>query len=237
MRLPIQLRSQTQVIQATKVVINLEHRVDRRSDMTAQLRRIGWEATFFPAVRPETAGDFPSIGARGCFLSHLEVLRNAARDDRHLVLMEDDLSFSNEFHAHWPRAIDNLMCVDWSIVYPAHQTDVDQVGLSPIPADLRVLQTHFMLINRTCISRIVAALETILARPAGHPLGGPMHVDGAYSTIRAQNPDLTTFVYSPSLGYQRSSRSDVTPRRLQDQVPGIEQLRKVKRLIQPLLKP
>ncbi|MEX1060616.1 MAG: glycosyltransferase family 25 protein, partial [Methyloceanibacter sp.] len=58
-------------------IINLEHRTDRRIAMQKQLSRIGWQAEFFAAIRPDIAADFPSIGARGCFLSHLAVLKNA----------------------------------------------------------------------------------------------------------------------------------------------------------------
>jgi hypothetical protein len=66
-----------------------------------------------------------------------------------------------------------------------------------------------MVINGPAIAPIVAGLETILSRPAGHPLGGPMHVDGAYSTLRHQDPALVTYVHSPPFGYQRASRTDV----------------------------
>ena len=64
-----------------------------------------------------------------------------------------------------------------------------------------------------------------------------MHVDGAYSTVRAQTPTLLTFYNSPPLGYQRSSRSDIRPQTFLEKLPGVEQLRNVKRWIQPLLRP
>jgi glycosyl transferase, family 25 len=57
-----------------------------------------------------------------------------------------------------------------------------------------------------------------LVRPAGHPLGGPMNVDGAYSTIRMQNPSLATYVYCPVLAYQRPSRSDIADLKRFDRV-------------------
>ena len=38
-----------------------------------------------------------------------------------------------------------------------------------------------MLINAPAIGPLIAYLERMVARPAGHPEGGPMHVDGAYS--------------------------------------------------------
>ena len=77
--------------------------------------------------------------------------------------------------------------------------------------------------------RIIAGLETIMERAPGHVLGGPMHVDGAYSTIRAQNHDLKTYSASPPLGYQRSSRSDISPATLSQRVK-----RAVTRLSRPI---
>jgi hypothetical protein len=50
-----------------------------------------------------------------------------------------------------------------------------------------------------------------------------MHLDGAYSTFRAQNPDVVTLITSPNLGWQRSSPSDITPN-WWDRVPGLRQL-------------
>jgi glycosyl transferase family 25 len=192
------------------VVINLPHRSDRRIAMQSELSRIGWQAEFFSAIRPKDAGDFPSIGARGCFLSHLAVLKKA-RDARvqQLVILEDDLNFAAEFAEPWQVAMAALGTQEWSIFYPAHVFHDLALGLSPIRPDSGVQCTHFMVINGPAIAPIIAGLETILARPAGHPMGGPMHVDGAYSTIREQDSALVTYVHSPALGYQRPSRTDV----------------------------
>jgi hypothetical protein len=51
-----------------------------------------------------------------------------------------------------------------------------------------------------------------------------MHVDGAYSMFRARRPDVVTLVASPSLGGQRSSRSDITANRWYDRQPGLRLL-------------
>ncbi|MCI5210545.1 MAG: hypothetical protein D3910_17540 [Candidatus Electrothrix sp. ATG2] len=64
-------------------VINLPERVDRRREVTAALKRIGisfapGKVELFPAIRPTEAAGFPSPGVRGCFLSHLSVLKKAA---------------------------------------------------------------------------------------------------------------------------------------------------------------
>ena len=48
-----------------------------------------------------------------------------------------------------------------------------------------------------------------------------MHVDGAYSLFRAQNPEMLTLIATPSMGGQRSSRSDIYPNKWYDRIPGL----------------
>ncbi|WP_063627841.1 glycosyltransferase family 25 protein [Bradyrhizobium sp. WSM3983] len=209
-----------------KVVINLETRRDRRAEMTRQLARVGWQADFFPAVRPIDAGGFESIGARGCFMSHLGILQQA-RDDgiSRLMIMEDDLSFSKRFPDLWNKAYEQLLEQEsWSIFYPAHTLDLTGDGLTPIKSATPIRCTHFMLFSGTALGPICAELEAILARPPGSPEGGPMHVDGAYSTIRAKHPELVTFCYAPSLGFQRPSRTDIGNQRLFDKISILQPL-------------
>lgn len=186
-----------------KYVINLASRPDRRRQVEAQLQRVGWGAEFVNAKRPDDAAGFPSIGARGCFESHLEVLRRGVGSN--VILMEDDLNFSRGFESGWPLAIAKLPD-DWSIFYPAAD-----IGAGLVDPSVGVMCAHMMAFRGSVVPRVIAELETIKSRPGGHPLGGPMHVDGAYSTIRTQNPDIETYAHSPPLGYQRSSRSDITP--------------------------
>jgi glycosyl transferase family 25 len=204
------------------VVINLPERTDRRADMEVQLRRVGWDAKFFPAIRPHERGEFPTVGSKGCFLSHLAVLK-AARDQqaRRLIILEDDLNFANDFVARWTRYMNQLENSPWSILYPGHLLNTAPSGLNLLDPSTPVQTTHFMVIHANAIPRIVEGFETILSRPAGHPLGGPMHVDGAYSTIRAQNVDLRTYCISPALGYQRPSRTDIADLKWFDRITAV----------------
>ena len=191
-------------------VINLEHRVDRRLEMEEQLLKVGWRAEFFPAIRPEEPAGFPSTGAHGCFLSHLSVLKAAQdREAQHVAILEDDLNFRPGFTSRWKSAMSRLASLEWSIFYPGHALEQLPAGLSRVPPNIAIQCTHFMVINRPALKSLIAGFETILSRPPGHLLGGPMHIDGAYSTLRAQNHGLVTYAYFPALGYQRSSRTDV----------------------------
>src|SRR5262245_12115087 len=219
------------------VVINLPRRVDRRLETEKELARIGWRATFFPAVEPASPGGFPSTGARGCFLSHLAVLRGALETRvRQLVILEDDINFVRDFASQWQSASAQLEGQDWSLFYPGHVLDGLPTGLSLLRSTTGVQCAHFLMVNGVAISRLIGGLETILSRPPGHPMGGPMHVDGAYSTIRLQNPDFVTYAYSPTLGYQRPSRTDIGSLKWFDRVgplePIVRLIRKAKLRVQ-----
>src|SRR5271170_7150269 len=63
-------------------LINLPERVDRRRELASELNSVGLSedderVIWMAAVRPPEAGGFPSIGSRGCFMSHLECLKSA----------------------------------------------------------------------------------------------------------------------------------------------------------------
>lgn len=204
------------------VVINLALRADRRAEMAGELARLGLAldgqaVRIFPAVRPAEAGGFPTVGTRGCFLSHLGVLR-MARDggwDR-VMILEDDLDFAGDIAARLPVVLRGLEGRDWSLFYggwgevPAGQRVAE--GLVQLDPAAGVRCTHFMAVRGAAIGELVAYLEAMLARPPGSPEGGPMHVDGAYSWYRAAHPQRLTLAAVPPLGVQRPSPTDILGR-------------------------
>lgn len=217
-------------------VINLDHRPDRRREMERQLDRIGWYAEFITAIRPPDSGNFPSIGARGCFESHLATLVKAGPLQSHVIIMEDDLNFVADFDLLWPGLMTELDNKDWSMFYPANsKTSGSSCRLLQIAPYAELPCAHFVMFHRDTVSRIIDGLKAIMARPAGDPRGGPMHVDGAYNTIRQQNPDIKTYISEPSLGYQRSSRSDIADQNRFDRIKIISPLVAALRIIKQTL--
>jgi len=200
--------------------------------MQKQLSSVGWQATFFPAIRPDNAADFSSIGARGCYLSHLAVLKEAkSAGVRQLILLEDDVNFAPHFAEGWQSSMRRLEALEWSVFYPGHVLETLPQGLSLLSPSTAVRCSHFMVVNGTAIPLLIDGLETIISRPPGHPLGGPMHVDGAYNTIRMQNPSLDTYAFSPTLGYQRPSRTDVGDLKWFDRIAALRPILKFGRRI------
>lgn len=203
------------------VIINLVERGDRRREMDQELRQIGLSLThpgiaLFPAIRPKDAGDFPSLGARGAFLSHLEVLRNA-RDAgaRRLLVLEDDLMIDPALGSSLHRLAHEITSDKWDFLYLGHM----QAGqMPPHMETTRAPQQclHFYAVQRRAFDDLIGYLEACLQRPAGHPEGGSMHVDGAISMFRERFPAYTTWLLQPSMGRQRPSRSDITHNRWYD---------------------
>ena len=214
-------------------IINLPERTDRRREMTRQLARVGAldnpRIDFFDATKPDDAGDFPSRGARGCFMSHLGVLRAAVADGvTSLLILEDDLNFVADFPMTEPGRFHAPADKGWGIFYGTYRLYEPHVAPPPgarLPPEAAVETASFVAFNGPLLPRVVTFLEEVLKRPAGSPEYGPMHVDGAYSIFRLLNPDVATYVAPEQLGYQRSSRSDISDTQpLIDRIPGLRHL-------------
>ena len=199
------------------IVINLPSRTDRRAATEKQLRKARLSAEFFPAIRPDCADRFPSIGARGCFMSHLTIMKQSIGCHR-LILLEDDLNFVGDFVVRWKSVLHELNQKHWSIFYAGHGVNNGPNGLTLLNPSTELRCSHFMLFNGHAISSIASGLENMLSRPAGHPEGSPTHVDGAYNILRRNNPSLVSYAVNPPLGYQRSSKSDIADLKWFDKV-------------------
>jgi len=196
-------------------IINLVDRTDRRREITEQLKKIGGLApniSFFHARRPDSPGEFPSVGSRGCFESHLSILRVArSRKVQTLLILEDDLDFTRDGRARIEPLLAELGSKEWSFFYGAHVMPTKgRSGLVGIAAEEPVMTTSFVGFRGAVMAELVDFLEAMSKRLAGSPDWGPMHVDGAYSVFRKLNPNHPTFAAFPPLGRQRSSPSDVT---------------------------
>lgn len=209
-------------------VINLAERKDRRSQMARELVRAGMpfqpgKVEIFPAIRPASSAPFPSVGAHGCFMSHLGILREAkALGLRNVLVMEDDLTIDARLPALAEQLLEQLRGTTWDFVFFGHVLELPETPLEAARLEAYagpIVTAHFYAVNGRIIDRLLTFFDAVLQRPPGHPDGGPMHLDGAYSTFRQQNPDVVTLVAVPSLGWQRSSRSDIYPNRWYDRWP------------------
>lgn len=207
-------------------VVNLPERRDRRRQTERELRRhfpaatVAERVRFFEAVRPEDAGPFTNRGVHGAFRSTLEILRRAVDDGLDSVLMlQDDVRFTPAFRAHSGWLIDELDRRPWDLVqigYLDHRgVTARHQGASPVLVELTdpVIGAHCVGFRGDGIARVVAHLEVLLSGRPGDPLRGPMPIDGAFNSFTWCHPDASRVVPVPSLVTQRSSRSDIRPKR------------------------
>ena len=69
--------------------INPEHRIDRKEFTENQLNALGWKYERFNAISHKN-------GAIGCFLSHINVIKNAIKNKfDYCVILEDDVLFTD----------------------------------------------------------------------------------------------------------------------------------------------
>jgi hypothetical protein len=212
-------------------VINLASRPDRRREMDEQLRRVGMSLAsdgveVFDAIRPAEAAGFPTVGSRGCFLSHLGVLKAAAAGGMNRILiLEDDLNFADDFLQRMPLVVQGLQRRNWSIFHGGHRVRApffpDENGIARVSPQDEVEALHFVGLDARVFGSLIAFLEAQLARVPGHPDGGPMHVDGSYNLFRRAHPEFETWLAVPELGYQRASRTDIHPLQWRDRAWGV----------------
>lgn len=207
-------------------VINLPTRPDRRRQIARELSRHGMplqpgKVELFEAIRPEDDGGFPTLGLHGGFLSHLGVLKEARAAGLARVLhIEDDLQISRRFEECQEALVDQLRNVEWGLVYFGHPIELESTPVPTlVPYSKPFVLAHFFGVNGIIFDRLVDFLERLRRRPPGHPDGGPMSIDGALNTFRAQNPDVVTWIANPNLGWQRSSRTDAHPLPWFDRTP------------------
>ncbi len=225
-------------------VINLPERADRKRELERELRSVGLQTgdprlVWTRAVRPLEAGEFASIGARGCFLSHLTCLQSASeRGHQRILILEDDACFPRLRADGLKQVLRKLQGSSWALWYGggtvlrASPVASDDVEVVPIDHTMGVQTAHCVAFQGDAIGSVRSFLELILTRPNGHPEAGPMHVDGAYSTWRALNPAAITLITVPPVCMQRSSRSDIAVTRWFDNTPlvrrGVAALRRMR---------
>ena len=182
--------------------------------------------TLFEAVRPVDAAGFTSVGVRGCFLSHMGVLQDAAAKGlKRILIFEDDLNFEDDFDLRAQSVIPELKSLDWSIFYGGYEIapmPSPEKRVVAVPPDTVVLTLHFVALQGAAIGLAANYLAAMLDRPEGAPDGGPMQVDAAYCWFRRAHPHFETLITVPMLGYQRVSLTNVQHVPWYDQLPVLD---------------
>lgn len=213
-------------------IINLPERQDRRRFVTEELAACGTDVDglkvrFIEAIRPTYAAGWPSIGARGCWMSHLKAIRMArGLGMEHVLIAEDDVMLSSTLARPLPEMSERIARGGWDFAYLGHIEPLSGDPASPAwqTSAEPLVCAHLYALHWRVFDPLIAYLEECMARYPGDPRGGPMHVDAAFTMFRAQHPDCVTLIANPSLASQRRSRSDIQQHRWYDRTPGFRQL-------------
>jgi len=136
---------------------------------------------------------------------------------RNVLILQDDITFSPYFKDNEAELLKKLNQTEWDIVQfgympEQHCQPQDSKFCSFQVFNESLIGAHFFAVNGKSIDQFLEFLETLIQRPLGDPLGGPMPIDGAINVYNWQNPDITRLISVPVFGSQRSSYSDVTPK-------------------------
>ncbi|MCL2647686.1 MAG: glycosyltransferase family 25 protein [Phycisphaerales bacterium] len=202
-------------------ILNLPDRADRRRDILRELALAhfpspGYHLALFPAIRTNDPAGFPSVGVRGCYLSHLAIFKDALRRQfARILILEDDLRFSPLFTQHDALLAALAQKHTWHFAWFGHiLPPVHPPPLVPFlePTSQPLITAHFYALDHTVLPPLIDFFEAILTRQPGDPAGGPMYNDAACTLFRQKYPQYLTLIARPSLGHQRPSRSDIVPK-------------------------
>ena len=164
---------------------------------------------------------------------------------RGALILEDDISFSSHIPQLTQLIISQLEANDWDIVFFGHYNTgaIPNANSKTAPQEFQFVEClgeihglHFYGVNGRVLDRLNDHLERIANGREGDQVTGPMPVDGALNTFRRLNPDVRTLIANPKLGWQKPSRSDITPAKL-DRLPAIRPLmtafHRIKQIVGP----
>ncbi|MBC9882146.1 hypothetical protein G8O24_32970 [Bradyrhizobium sp. INPA01-394B] len=203
-------------------LINLPERKDRLAATVREFEKIDYpiahphnRVRIIPGTKFLSADGFPSIGMRGSFTSHLSAIQSAqALKLRNVLVCEDDIRFNSVDESTIDR-LSSSMPPEWDIIYFGYlEPKEENRAIGFLPYAKGTIGGHFYAVNGPFFEVLANYMLACRDRPPGHPLGGKMGRDGTFNQLLIVRPDTKVFLTSPNLAGQRSSRSDITPSRL-----------------------
>ena len=205
--------------------INLPARKDRLQSAKNEFVRVGWTVgsdgvQLYVAQKFTDRGGFPFLESRGCFHSHSECIRNAhLLGKKSVLIMEDDIALTSAIPKLTPSIISQLESTPWDFAYFGHEftgkikrANSGTTEMKFVPFTNEITTTHFYAINSRIFARLLEHLDRVAVGREGDQEFGPMPIDGAFNIFRRHNSDVRTLIANQKLGWQRPSRSEITPK-------------------------
>jgi len=201
-------------------LISMKTRAERRQRIDGSLARYGLSleelgVEIFEGLSFDDANGFPSKGVRGCFTSHMTLMRECAASGKAMLVLEDDIDFDFSRITAFRRAVPDLQQAEWDMVILGYLSPTTSGKPRLERYDGGTIGGHFYGVTPAFARAVADYMQSCTTRPPGDPEGGPMYRDGAFSMFRERQSELVTKLAIPSLGGQFSSRSDLTPKNYQ----------------------
>lgn len=200
-------------------IINLPSRPDRLASIRNELRLIGFDPdsdqiTVPFAPQPDDDHGFKSKGVYGNFLSHLTIIKTA-RDEglKRVLILEDDAIFSRRIRTvdYQNALIESAESTGWGMWFIGHY-----LRSAAAPPNVGVVVTtepfkwaHCYAVNHSAMDDLIDYLEATIERPEGHPEGGKMYIDGAFSLFRAKYKTHKNLICIPAMSIQKGNQSNL----------------------------
>ena len=135
--------------------INLDKDVDRRKLCENQLNYYGLNAERFSAICPTDKGNFPTIGARGCYLSHLKLVEEAKRRNLdHILILEDDFLLHEKFF----ELCSQLSPVEYDLFYFYRWSELDEYPIKIVPIEYTIC-THAYAVHSNYYDKYIEQVK------------------------------------------------------------------------------
>ena len=190
------------------VFINLDSRIDRRTQFESQFRKIGLQPQRFDAIRN-------ADGAIGCSMSHVACMELAIQNNwDHVLVCEDDATITNPGHlVYQVNHFLNRFKDSWDVLLLAGNNY--QPFRQESPEAVRVANcqtTTSYLVRRPYFNRLLAnfkeGLRNLIAAPAEQP---NYAIDQYWKLLQRRD---RWYLIVPISMIQRSDFSDVSNRRV-----------------------
>ena len=186
-------------------LINLKERVGRWELCDQEFYKINYYPRRFEAVKHE-------VGRVGCYLSHLEILRQARDKNQNVLIMEDDVEFDEDCRQVLEASLDELCDLDYDMIYfggnilrPFYQVTKHWARLSHCQS------THCMAFNKKFLPAVVGFLENNSAQKTG------LAIDQLYADWLV--PNCKAYIIVPMIARQRSDFSTIENKEMTYDLP------------------
>lgn len=185
--------------------INLKERTDRWELCNQEFYKINYYPQRFDAIKHE-------VGQIGCYLSHLEILKQVKNKNENVLIMEDDVEFDEGCRQTLENALDELYNLNYDIAYfggnilrPFYQVAGHWARLSHCQS------THCMAFNRKFIPTVINFLENNPIQKTG------LAIDQLYADWLV--PNCNAYIIIPMVARQRSDFSTIEGREMTYDLP------------------